>query len=394
MKLLTISTLFPNSVEEKHGIFVETRLKHLVQKYPDIEHTVIAPVPWFPFESSIFPQYSKYSKVPDIEVRNDVTIYHPRYLVIPKIGMTVTPHTLAFAIERQLLRLIHSGHSFDLIDGHYYYPDGVAIEKVASKLKIPFTVTARGTDINLIPEYEKPKQQIINVMNKANHNLAVCEALRQEMITIGAKPETVTTLRNGVDLSLFSFYDESKQLILRNKLDLPANVPLLMSVGFLIERKGHHLIIEALLNHPTAYLVIAGTGPDLHKLQEQVVELKLGKRVLFVGGLPQEQLSEYYGAADALILASSREGWANVLLEAMASGTPVVATNVWGTPEVVASPIAGVLVDRDSESISEGISDVLNSSYSRLQTRQYAEKFNWDETSDGQYQLFTKLINS
>jgi glycosyltransferase involved in cell wall biosynthesis len=394
MKLLTISTLFPNSKEAKHGIFVETRLKHLVQKYPDIEHTVIAPVPWFPFESSLFPQYSKYAKVPAKEIRNGVTVYHPRYLVIPKVGMTLTPHTLAFAIERQLNLLINEGQRFDLIDGHYYYPDGVAIEKVAKKFNLPFTVTARGTDINLIPAYEKPKQQIIKVMNNADHNLAVCEALRQEMISIGAAEQSVTTLRNGVDLSLFSFHTEDQQLELRKKLDLPVGVPVLMSVGFLIERKGHHLIINTLVDHPTAYLVIAGSGPDLNKLQQLASDLKVATRVIFVGSLSQADLSNYYGAADALILASSREGWANVLLEAMSSGTPVVATNVWGTPEVVTTPVAGVLVDRNSASISAGISQVLNLDYSRLQTRQYAENFNWDDTSDGQYQLFSKIIHS
>ncbi|MGF1765204.1 glycosyltransferase family 4 protein [Aliivibrio kagoshimensis] len=394
MKLLTISTLFPNSKEAKHGIFVETRLKHLVQKYPDIEHTVIAPVPWFPFESSLFPQYSKYAKVPAKEIRNGITVYHPRYLVIPKVGMTLTPHTLAFAIERQLNLLINEGQRFDLIDGHYYYPDGVAIEKVAKKFNLPFTVTARGTDINLIPAFEKPKHQIIKVMNNADHNLAVCEALRQEMISIGAVEQSVTTLRNGVDLSLFSFHNEDQQLELRKKLDLPVGVPVLMSVGFLIERKGHHLIINTLVDHPTAYLVIAGSGPDLNKLQQLASDLKVATRVIFVGSLSQADLSNYYGAADALILASSREGWANVLLEAMASGTPVVATNVWGTPEVVTTPVAGVLVDRNSASISAGISQVLNLDYSRLQTRQYAENFNWDDTSDGQYQLFSKIIHS
>ncbi|MGB7998260.1 MAG: glycosyltransferase family 4 protein, partial [Photobacterium halotolerans] len=392
MKILTISTLYPNASNPRHGIFVETRLRQLKKHYPQTDITVIAPVPWFPFSHPVFGQYSDYASVPFTESRYGIRIYHPRYLVIPKLGMSLTPSTLARSLHKQIARLMQQGFDFDLIDGHYFYPDGVAIASVASTLNKPFTMTARGTDINLIPAYPKARKRIQQVLSVSNHNLAVCEALRQSMIELGAVPDKVSTLRNGVDLELFSFSDESQQPALRQALNLPVNVPVILSVGLLIERKGHHLVIEALRHIPDALLLIAGTGPKAKALSALAKQHGVAQRVRFLGKLSQEELSAYYGAADLLALASDREGWANVLLEAMACGTPVVATNIWGTPEVVRKPQAGTLVERNVTAIAEGIRQLLKKPFSRADTRHYAEQFDWSATSEGQYQLFNRLI--
>jgi len=116
-------------------------------------------------------------------------------------------------------------------------------------------------------------------------------------------------------------------------------------------------------------------------------------RVQFLGAVPQAQLRGHYGNADALVLASSREGWANVLLESMACGTPVVASRVYGTPEVVAAPEAGVLMD---ERTPQGVADAVNrlrAAYpDRGATRRYAERFSWDDTTAGQLRLFGDVL--
>ncbi|MCE0493266.1 glycosyltransferase family 4 protein [Vibrio salinus] len=391
MKILTVSTLFPFVNNPKHGIFVETRLRQLQQHYPDIEAKVIAPIPYFPSKNEIFGSYAQYAKAPEFEERYGIDVYHPRYLAIPKVGMTLTPLTLAYSIYNQAKKIINNGYDFDLIDGHYFYPDGVAIRKVAKKLNKPFTVTARGTDINLIPSFKKQKKQIQQVLNQSDHNMAVCEALRQEMIKLGASPGKVSTLRNGVNLELFSFADKEKQMNLRKKLHLSEDNPVVISVGHLIERKGHHLVIDAISQIPNVELLIAGEGPDIKRLKTLVKTTNMEKRVHFLGSLTQEKLSDYYGASDVLVLASSREGWANVLLEAMSCGTPVVATNIWGTPEVVQTPEAGKLVDRNAYDIKNGITDILNSPIDRNKTRLYAEKFKWESTSKKQHEIFNSI---
>jgi teichuronic acid biosynthesis glycosyltransferase TuaC len=118
----------------------------------------------------------------------------------------------------------------------------------------------------------------------------------------------------------------------------------------------------------------------------------VANRVTFLGPLPQDQLREYYGAADTLVLASSREGWANVLLESMACGTPVVASNVWGTPEVVRCQDAGVLMPKmTADGVAEGIRQLRANYPDHQETRNYAENFSWDATTRDQIQLFQRV---
>lgn len=383
MKLLTISTLYPNSIDPKHGIFVQTRLRHLLSRHQDIHAKVIAPIPWFPFTSERFGAYAKYAKAPKRENLNGVEVLHPRYLVIPKVGMLLTPIFLFLAIFFSARKLRKEGFDFDLVDGHYFYPDGVSIAAACNMLGKPFTVTSRGTDLNLIPQFRLPRKMIKWTINQCDHAMAVCEALRTEIINLGAPAEKATTLRNGVDLQLFQPVNREHQSRASNKV---------LSVGHLVERKGHHLVIEAVANMDNVHLDIIGAGEEQHNLVALVEKLGCQDKVSFLGAMGQTELVSHYGTADLLILASDREGWANVLLEAMACGTPVVATNIWGTPEVVDESVAGVLVERDAKSIQQGIEKALERNFNRDAVRTYAEKFTWDATSDGQYTIFNRLM--
>ncbi|MBR9895045.1 MAG: glycosyltransferase family 4 protein [Gammaproteobacteria bacterium] len=392
MNILTISTLYPNSSDPKHGIFVHTRLKHLLSRYPDISAKVIAPVPWFPFSNKVFGEYSKYANVPQKEVIDGIEVYHPRYIVVPKVGMYITPYFLQLAIKKAV-KQVQKTFAVDVIDGHYFFPDGIAIQRTAEALALPFTCTARGTDINLIPSYPKARKMLHRVFQRAAHMMSVCQALKDEMKQLGVPDERVSVMRNGVDLALFTPSGNEEQIALKKERKLETKY-LVMSVGWLIERKGHHLIIDALPMLPDVTLAIAGSGPDLEKLRKQAGELDVANRVLFLGALSQAELNKWFQATDVSVLASSREGWANVLLESMASGTPVVATRVWGTPEVVQTPSAGVLVERNSENIARGLREVLEKEKTRSETRRYAEKFSWDETCKGLYDIFSSIAGS
>jgi glycosyltransferase involved in cell wall biosynthesis len=193
--------------------------------------------------------------------------------------------------------------------------------------------------------------------------------------------------RNGVDLDFFRPLDRD-----RIRKNWQVNRKLLISVGNLIELKGHHLIVQAMAEMPDYQLFIVGEGDWSWKLQSMVNELGLEDRIRFLGERKQQELVELYNCADALVLASSREGWANVLLEALACGTPVVATNISGTPEVIGAPEAGVLCEERS---AQGIVDAVNGLFERYpdrkKTRQYAEKFSWQETTDGLVKIFEEL---
>jgi glycosyltransferase involved in cell wall biosynthesis len=359
---------------ERHGIFVETRLRKLLAA-SNIQAEVIAPVPWLPGFLSGLSRYSQYRGVPDREERQGITVHHPRYLVIPKLGMYLTPVFMAWAIWRRA-RGLSNASQFQLIDAHYYYPDGVAVAMVARHLKLPFLVTARGTDINLIPESSLPRKLILWAARKATASVTVCRALKDRMIELGASGEKIHVLRNGVDLELFRPMERDQ---CRLKFCIHSKV--LVSVGHLIERKGHHLVIEAISKLPGYELLIAGDGEEEGELRALSRKLEVEDRVTFLGALPQAELVELYNAADALVLASSREGWANVLLEAMACGTPVVATDIWGTPELVNCREAGVLVrNRSAEGFVDAVNALFSSPPSREETREYAARFSWNET--------------
>lgn len=382
MKILTFSTLFPNTEKPGHGIFVETRLRHLVAS-GQVESRVVAPIGWFPSKHPRFGDYAKLARVPKSEVRHGLQVEHPRYPVLPKIGMNVAPLLLAQAARSRIARMIDERYDFDLIDAHYFYPDGVAAAMLARYFNKPLVITARGSDITLLPQYALPRRMIKWAANRADGVITVCHALREEVVALGVPQERVTSLRNGVDLQLFRPIERTPNALFT-----------LLTVGHLVPVKAQELIIAALPLLADVRLVVAGDGPNRGMLEALARELGVEARVQFLGAVPQAQLRGHYGNADALVLASSREGWANVLLESMACGTPVVASRVYGTPEVVAAPEAGVLMD---ERTPQGVADAINrlrAAYpDRAATRRYAERFSWDDTTAGQIALFQDILN-
>ena len=390
IKTLLVSTLYPSSVRPIHGIFVETRLRELL-KSGAVETKVVAPVPWFPFSGDRFGEYGQYAATPHYELRNGIEVHHPRYLHLPKVGMNRAPRALAKAILPIARKLIADGFDFDLIDAHYYYPDGVAAGLVARALGKPFVVTARGTDLNLIPQYAYPRQLILETAMHASASIGVCRALMDSLAELGAAKEKLHVFRNGVDLE--RFVPEARDQA-RQRLALKAGGMQLLSVGHLIERKGHHIAIEAMpLLPPDVTLNIVGSGPERNALEQLAATLGVGDRVFFAGQRPQEELKWWYGAADVLLLCSSREGWANVLLEAMACGTPVVATNIWGTPEVVSVPAAGRLMhERSAAGLADALQALLRDYPERVDIRRHAEAFSWTQTTQDQLDLFGKIL--
>jgi teichuronic acid biosynthesis glycosyltransferase TuaC len=387
LRLLTFTTLFPNSQQPNHGVFVENRLRHLVAS-GQVESLVVAPVPFFPSAARCFGDWARYARIDRQEMRHGLVIHHPRFPVIPRVGMSIGPALLAAATIGLVRRLLAKGVGFDIIDAHYFYPDGVSALWIGRRLRRPVVITARGTDINLIPRHALPRRMIRWGAANADRLISVSEALKRALVDLGAVPDRVEVLRNGVDLSMFVPTDRT---VARQGLALTR--PTLLSVGNLIELKGHDRVIEAMRQLPDFDLLIVGEGPERAALDRLARRVGVADQVRFLGSRPHATLPEIYGAGDALVLASNREGWANVLLEAMACGTPVVASNIGGNLEVVKTPASGVLLEQNTpEGIAHAVRTLFANLPERAATRAYAERFSWDDTTQAQVALFRGVL--
>ncbi len=303
--------------------------------------------------------------------------------------MYTNPVALHLAARAALRRMLASGLAFDAIDAHYLYPDGVAAVRLGRDFGLPVVITARGSDTSQLPHYAVPGRLIRDAIARAAALVAVSAGLAEGLHALGAPREKVTVLRNGVDLSVFQPVADRDAI----RAELGLDGPTLLSVGLLIERKGHHLTIEALRDLPGHTLLIAGEGPDRAALLALAARLGVGDRVRLLGAQPHARLPLLYTAADAMVLASSREGWANVLLESMACGTPVVATPAWGSREAVAAPEAGLVVEEGTpRAIADGVRRLLAAPPDRAATRAYAARFGWEETTEGQLALFRRIL--
>ncbi|MBL8379251.1 MAG: glycosyltransferase family 4 protein [Burkholderiales bacterium] len=387
LRTLLFSTLYPNAIRPGHGIFVETRLRQLLA-LGGVEARVLAPVPWFPFAHPRFGEYAQFARVPASEVRHGIPVDHPRYVQLPRIGMTLAPFALAAGALPFARRMLRSGFEFDLIDAHYFYPDGVAAALLGRVLGKPVVITARGSDVNVLPRFPVPRRLIRWAASSCAAIVAVAGALKRSLITLGVEERKVVVLRNGVDLEVF--YPEPRAAA-REKFGVSGFC--VACVANLVPLKGIDLVLEAMRDLPEATLLLAGSGPEEKSLRNRADALGVSGRVKFLGRLPQEQLRALYGAADVLVLASTSEGWANVLLESMACGTPVIATPVGGSPEIVAGPAAGMLLEeRTVAALLKALRQVRDATPDRAATRRYAEGFGWLPTSHGQVDLFRSII--
>lgn len=387
LRVLTFSTLYPNAKRPQHGVFVETRLRHLVES-GQVESTVLSPEPWFPSSNPIFGSYARHANVPRHEIRHGIEVFHPPFVVLPKVGMSIAPTLLYLSARLALKRLLAEGRKFDLIDAHYFYPDGVSAVMLGREFGLPVSITGRGADLNQIPNFMMPRKQILWAAKHAACMITVCKSLKDSMVEFGGEAERIHVLRNGVDLEQFRLID---RVAARESLGLSG--PIVLSVGALIPRKGHDLVIKALTRIRHATLLIAGEGSDRTLLQDLAKRHGVAQRVRFIGQVSHDKLPAYYNAADISVLASSSEGWANVLLESMACGTPVAATNVSGTPEVITAPEGGLLInERTPECIADTMLRLLAQLPLRAQTRAYAETFSWDATTQGQLTLFNRIL--
>jgi glycosyltransferase involved in cell wall biosynthesis len=273
----------------------------------------------------------------------------------------------------------------EIIDAHFLFPDGAAAVLVARRLGVPVVLTARGSDVNVIANEMAAGRWIRWALRNADALVAVSRDLAERMRALSGG-RSVTVIRNGIDTS--TFHDRRDRASLRQRLGFDAFT--LLSVGNLIELKGHARAIEAVARLPDANLIVIGDGPLAGELAALIDRLGVASRIRLLPSMAQTKLAEYYAAADGLILASSHEGMQNVVLESLASGTPVVATPTGGALEVLEASEAGLICGRDVDAIAAAIERLRSLNVDRARVPPTVAHFDWHSTSTEVYDVFRR----
>lgn len=391
--LVVFSSLFPSTVRPGAGLFIRERMFRVAQHRP---LAVVSPQPWFPGQGLIRllrPGYRP--QAPALEIQQGIRVYHPRYLAVPGLFRRFDGRAMALASFFLVRRLKAQGAR--LIDAHFGYPDGEAAVRLGYWLGLPVTITLRGTEV---PHSKRPalRKRLMRTLKAADRVFSVSDSLRRLALQLGVADERTEVVGNGVDTARFQPVDRAEA---RRKCGLAADAKILISVGALVERKGMHRVIDALPalleRHPGLhYLIVGGASPEgdnRAELDAQVRRLGLADRVHFLGALPPDELKWPLSAADVFVLSTRNEGWANVFLEAMACGLPVVTTDVGGNAEVVCRPELGRVVPfGDAAALTAALDEALAREWDRQTILDYAQDNQWDKRVAQLLRVFDELI--
>ncbi|KRC80095.1 glycosyltransferase [Sphingomonas sp. Root241] len=385
LRVLVLSTLFPDASRPNFGIFVERQTLALAE-HPDVELRVVAPLGLPPAPLHRLPRYRDLAALPAREDWKGLAVRRPPFRNIPGTGGRFHARALADAVT-PLLREIRRDFAFDVIDAEFFFPDGVAAVELGRRFGVPVSIKARGSDIHGWGRNPVIGPQIRAAAHAADGLLSVSEAMRDDMTALGLPGDRTECIVTGVDFGRFALGSRAEA-----KAALGVTGPLVLSVGALIPLKGHQILIDAVATLPGVQLWIAGEGPHKASLVAQIARLGLGDRVRLLGSVPHAELPTFLTAADAMALASEREGLANAWLEALASGTPIVIPDVGGARQVVRSDIGGRIVARTPEAFATALAALIATPPDPAEVRATVESFTWAANSARLHAFLQRVV--
>lgn len=388
--LMVLSSLYPNSKEPGAGPFVRERMKRFKGK---TSMFVVSPKPWSPIDWLIRLFVPNYRLTPEhVENQDGVEVYFPKFFAMPFVLRHRDSQSMAKAVST-FIKNNNLESTFDHIDSHFTYPDGAAAAQLKREFGKTLTITMRGTEL---PHSKLPAQceAMKAAWQEADRVISVSDSLRQLAIKLGTDEAKTVVVGNGVDSEKFS---PDKVSVTKASLGIPEDAKVLITIGGLVPRKGFHRVIKALPQleqQNVHYLVIGGAtkeGNNESELKQLTKTLQLEDRVHFLGRKKPDQLAAYLTLADIFVLMSGNEGWANVILEAMACGTPVLASDVGGNKEVVCSKEYGSIIDLDDDALVVELNKMLATSWHENTIIDYAKANSWNSRIEALTQIFQDI---
>lgn len=392
MKIVLLSNLFPNPVEPVRGMFNFHIAKHLVSLGHKV--TVVSPLPYFPAIKALqrMQTWYKFSQIPTDAVWGDVRALYPKYPMIPKISDALQAFFMIPVLFKVLSSLQRS-EGIDVVNAHYLYPDGVAACKVCNWLNIPIVLSALGSDVNVLAGKQSVSAQIKHALSDCSAITAVSEDLATKMKTMGNFHGKIHVFPNGVDLSLFAIRDKKVE---REKAGWPADKKVILYVGRLSPEKGVDCLLEAARilkrEQTNITIIVIGGGAEEKRLKALSETLGLTDTVRFLGEQSPAEINRFLGLADLLCLPSIREGCPNVILEAFASGRPVVGSQVGGIPEMINNGENGFLFRAgDAKDLADALDKTLRMNWDTESIRKSVELRTWHAVSEKYITLYKKV---
>jgi teichuronic acid biosynthesis glycosyltransferase TuaC len=343
LRVLIVTKIFPNSVEPLSAPFNRQQFSALA-KLCDVE--ILGTIPWFPGAGLLGKRSSAAAlvAVPAQEHIDGMLVKHPRTLFVPRLAHATWGPLYAASLAPLLFR--YRG-KFDVVLGSWAYPDGFAAVLFGRALGIPAVVKLHGSDINSIADMAGPRRMLTWALPRAQRVVAVSRALADKAVELGVDRQRIALVNNGVDGDRFAPRDRASA---RTALGVDPTAKLALYVGNLKAAKGVLDLVAAassvLCENPHNMIALVGGGEAANEVAAAVAKLghALSKRILLLGPRSADDVSQWMAACDLLVLPSWNEGTPNVVLEALASGRRVVATNVGGVPDLITSPVLGAMV--------------------------------------------------
>lgn len=323
-RILFISNLYPNPIFPNMATFNRQQIKAL-REFFEVE--VVAPIPW--------PVLIKNKLRSRIREESGITIHHPTYYYIPSILRNFQGE-LFYASIKPVAKPLLEKKKFDLVFSSWLYPDSWAAARLAARYQLPLFVKVHGTDVNRLRPGTLMTKSSLRVTQQAKKVICVSKALKERLVSLGGPDSKLEVHYNGIDRSLFFPMDRQE---IRRQLRVEPDEFLVLYVGNLKKEKG---ISELIASYGASVqsistksrLVFIGSGAYRTVAERQIASLGLSERIQFLGSQPPETVVLWMNAASVLCLPSYMEGVPNVILEALACGTKVIATAVGGVPEL------------------------------------------------------------